>query len=165
MIIIGIDPGIAITGYAILDFKRNEIIPINYGVIVTEKKPLSERINEIHNELNNIIKKYKPDEAGIEKIYFNKNTKTAIDVSEVRGAILLTLIQNNINVSDYTPLQVKQSIVGYGRATKNQIQNMVKIMLNLKEIPTPDDAADAIAIGICHINSMKLNSIIKKNQL
>lgn len=164
MKIIGIDPGIAITGYAILEIKNNKILPLKYGTIKTEKKALSERIKEINTKLQRIISKYKPKQAGVEKIYFNKNTKTAIDVSEVRGSIILTLMKNRISVFDYTPLQVKQSIVGYGKATKYQIQQMIKILLNLKEKPSPDDVADALAVGICHINSMNFNSIINKYQ-
>ncbi len=161
MKVIGIDPGIALTGYAILEIKNNKILPLKYGIIKTEKKALSERIKEINTKLKKIIEKYKPNQAGVEKIYFNKNTKTAIDVSEVRGSIILTLINNKVSVFDYTPLQVKQAIVGYGKATKHQIQQMIKILLNLKEKPSPDDVADALAVGVCHINSMKLNSIIR----
>jgi len=129
MKIIGIDPGIAITGYAILEIKNNKILPLKYGTIKTEKKALSERIKEINTKLQRIISKYKPKQAGVEKIYFNKNTKTAIDVSEVRGSIILTLMKNRISVFDYTPLQVKQSIVGYGKATKYQIQQMMMLQM------------------------------------
>ena len=111
------------------------------------------------NDLEQIIKKYKPNEAAVEELFFFKNVKTVMKVSQARGAILLTLENNCVSICGYTPLQVKQALTGYGRAEKKQVQSMVKEMLKLKNIPKPDDTADAIAIAICHLNSRKINKI------
>ena len=163
MIVIGIDPGYAITGWAVLNNKSNKIEAIDYGAFQIPKKELYIRMIEICDGLDEIIDKYKPTEVAIEKIFFNKNVKTAIDVAQIRGAIALSLKRKGLEIFDYTPLQVKQAIVGYGRAEKMQIQNMIKILLNLKEVPKPDDVADALAIGVCHCNSSKLNKLIKES--
>ncbi len=163
MIILGIDPGYAITGIAVLKEEKGNITPLYYDAIITEKINFEERIKIISLKLEKIIDKYLPEEAGIEKLYFNKNSKTAISVAEVRGAIILTLIKKGVKIFHYTPLQVKKSVVGYGGADKYQMQNIVKLLLNLEEIPEPDDVADAIAVGICHINSSKFNKIINKS--
>lgn len=156
--VLGVDPGTATTGWAVLEEKRGIIKSLAYGIISTsQKKPAAKRLGEIHRDLEKIIKKYKPDEAAVEDIFFFKNLKTAVKVSESRGAVLLTLEKNKLKIASYTPLQVKQALTGYGRAEKRQIQIMVKNILNLKSIPKSDDAADAIAIAICHINSRKIN--------
>ncbi|PIP28028.1 MAG: crossover junction endodeoxyribonuclease RuvC [Candidatus Moranbacteria bacterium CG23_combo_of_CG06-09_8_20_14_all_35_22] len=160
MRVLGIDPGTATTGWAILCEKNGIIKPVAYGHIATSpKKSDDERILEISQDLEKIIQKFEPQEAGVEEIFFFKNQKTIITVAQARGAILLTLGQNNVKVSSYTPLQVKQAITGYGRAEKKQIQAMTKNILNLTELPKPDDTADAIAIALCHINSRKLNNL------
>lgn len=160
MRVLGVDPGTATTGWAILEEKKGLVKSVAYGHISTSpKKKSSERIREIAEDLERIIKKYKPDEAAVEDIFFFKNLKTAVKVSESRGAILLTLEKLKVKIASYTPLQVKQALTGYGRAEKKQIQLMVKNILCLKNIPKPDDAADAIAIAICHINSRKINSL------
>lgn len=164
MVVIGIDPGYAITGYSVLDYNLNKITLINYGSITTHTKMgIGERINLICTDIKKLIKKYKPISAGIEKVYFSKNKKTALNIAEVRGALIYLFYENGISVYNYTPLQVKKSIVGYGKADKKQIQRMIQLMLDLKEIPAPDDVADAIAIGICHINFLKFNSVIEKS--
>ena len=158
--ILGIDPGTATTGWAILEESQGKIIPLAYGHIATSSKTADEeRILEISRDLEKIIKKYRPQEAGLEELFFFKNQKTVITVAQSRGAILLTLKQNNVKVSGYTPLQVKQAITGYGRADKKQMQFMTKSILNLETLPKPDDTADAIAIALCHINSRKLNNL------
>jgi crossover junction endodeoxyribonuclease RuvC len=158
--VLGIDPGTATVGWAVLEEKGGCVKPLSYGHISTSpKKSASERIKEIADDLEKIIKKYKPSESAVEDIFFFKNLKTAIKVSESRGATLLTLENNKVKIASYTPLQVKQALTGYGRAEKKQIQIMVKNILNLKSIPKPDDTADAIAIAICHINSRKLNNL------
>lgn len=158
--VLGIDPGTATTGWAILEEKNGKIAPLAYGHINTDsKKSDDERILEISKDLKKIIKKYQPEEAGVEEIFFFKNQKTIITVAQARGAILLTLRLNNVKVSNYTPLQVKQAITGYGRAEKKQMQLMTKNILNLEKLPKPDDTADAIAIAICHINSRKINNL------
>jgi crossover junction endodeoxyribonuclease RuvC len=155
MIVLGIDPGTAIIGYGIIDSgKKLELI--DYGCIKTSADmSTAERLEKLHKELEVIIKKYKPEIAAIEDIFFFKNLKTAIKVSQARGVILLTVAQNNVPVAEYTPLQIKQAVACYGRAEKAQVQKMVKALLGLKEIPKPDDAADALAVAICCAHSAK----------
>jgi len=154
MIILGIDPGTAIIGYGLIK-KDREISLLDYGCITTSKELTSaERLKELHTKLEKIIKKHKPDIAAVEDIFFFKNLKTVIKVSQARGVILLAAAQQKIPVFEYTPLQIKQAITTYGRAEKIQVQKMVKLLLNLKEIPKPDDAADALAVAICCANSV-----------
>jgi crossover junction endodeoxyribonuclease RuvC len=158
--VLGLDPGTATTGWAILEEKGGGTVPLAFGHISTEKNtPESKRILEINNDITKIIKKYHPQEAAVEKLFFFKNKKTIIGVGQSRGSLLLTLEQNNVKVFGYTPLQVKQAITGYGKADKRQVQLMVKNILHLKAIPKPDDTADAIAIALCHINSRKINTL------
>jgi crossover junction endodeoxyribonuclease RuvC len=157
--VLGIDPGTATVGWAVIEERKRKLFPLAFGHISTSpKKGTAERLGEINGDLVKIIKEHKPDEAAVEDIFFFKNLKTAVKVSESRGAILLTLEKNRVKIASYTPLQVKQAITGYGRAEKKQVQLMVKNILNLKSIPKPDDTADAIAIAVCHINSRKINS-------
>ncbi|GBE16966.1 crossover junction endodeoxyribonuclease RuvC [bacterium BMS3Abin15] len=157
---LGIDPGTATTGWAILEESLGKINSLAHGCICTPKeKSTAQRLKETSNDLKKIIKKYKPEEAAVEDIFFFKNLKTAVKVSQSRGAILLTLEELKVKIFEYTPLQVKQALTGYGRAEKRQIQIMTKEFLNLKSIPKPDDVADALATGICHINSRKINSL------
>lgn len=156
MLILGVDPGIAKVGYSILQCTGNNFKAIEYGCIVTSPKLLfSERLKIIYDDLTEIIEKYDPQELAIEELFFNKNIKTAIDVSHARGVQVLAAVNKNLGIYEYTPLQIKQAVVGYGRADKNQVQQMVKMLLNLKEIPKPDDAADALAVAICHGSSLK----------
>jgi crossover junction endodeoxyribonuclease RuvC len=158
--VLGIDPGTATTGWAVIEVKNKAMRPIAHGYISTNKnKTEEERIEEISRDLKKIIIKYNPGEAAIEKIFFFKNQKTVIQVAQARGAILLTLGQKNVRVSSYTPLQVKQAITGYGRADKKQIQQMTKNILHLESLPSPDDVSDAIAIAICHLNSRIYNNL------
>lgn len=153
-IILGIDPGVAATGYAFIDEKNNKLTVIDYGVIKTAAKTeFSLRLKFIHQDLNTLIKKFKPDAIAVEQLFFAKNAKTAMMVGQARGVIVLTAILNNLEVTDFTPLQVKQAVCGYGRADKRQVQNMVKNILKLKEIPKPDDAADALAIALTYLQS------------
>lgn len=159
MRILGIDPGTAIVGWAVIEEKDGQILPVAFGHIATSQKKSDEsRLLEISKDLESIIKKYRPKEAAIEKLFFFKNQKTIIEVGQSRGAIILTLEQKNVSISNYTPLQVKQSVTGYGKAEKKQVQLMVKNILKLNSVPKPDDTADAIAIAICHLNSRKINS-------
>ncbi len=154
MRIIGIDPGYAIVGYGIVDYDDFRFKTVGYGAITTEAHhEFSDRLNDIYQDITTLIKKYKPDCMSIERLYFNTNTTTAIDVAQARGVILLAARQNNIAVNEYTPLQVKQSITGYGRAEKHQVMEMVKSLLQLKSVPKPDDTADALALAICHGHS------------
>jgi len=158
--VLGIDPGTATTGWAVITEKAGKIFPLAYGHISTSaKKPTARRLKKTADDIEKIIRKYKPQEAAVEDIFFFKNAKTAVKVSQSRGAVLLTLEKLKVSISEYTPLQIKQALTGYGRAEKKQIQLMVKNVLKLKDIPRPDDAADAIAIAICHINSRKMNGI------
>ncbi|MFA6306175.1 MAG: crossover junction endodeoxyribonuclease RuvC [Candidatus Gracilibacteria bacterium] len=158
--VLGIDPGTATTGWAIISEKNGEFSAEAYGCIETKKgRSDEERILEIAKDLKKIISKYNPQEAAIEKLFFFKNQKTIIEVAQSRGALLLTLSQNKVKISSYTPLQVKQALTGYGRAEKKQVQLMTQSILRLKCLPKPDDVADAIAIAICHLNSRKLNSL------
>jgi len=160
--VLGIDPGTATTGWAILKEKNGGIEALAFGHISTDKKNSDEeRILEIHKDLSNIIKKYQPQEAAVEKLFFFKNKKTIIEVAQSRGAILLTLENNGVKISSYTPLQIKQALTGYGRADKKQIQSMTKNILKLKSLPRPDDTADAIATALCHFHSRKLNNLNK----
>lgn len=154
MIIIGIDPGIAILGYGVLEYINNKFRVIDYNaVLTTPKYTMPERIEVIFNSLNEIFDKYKPDAVAFEELFFNQNAKTAIVVGQARGVAVLSAQLKRINIYEYTPLQVKQAVTGYGRADKKQIQQMVKMLLNLREVPKPDDVADALAIAICHGNS------------
>jgi crossover junction endodeoxyribonuclease RuvC len=158
--VLGIDPGTATVGWAILDEIKGEVKAVAYGHIATSpKNTAAERLFEVAKDLEKIIEKYKPDESAVEDLFFFKNVKTVMKVSQARGAILLTLEKNCVSVFGYTPLQIKQALTGYGRAEKKQIQIMVREILKLKSIPKPDDAADAIAIALCHINSRKINNI------
>jgi crossover junction endodeoxyribonuclease RuvC len=146
--ILGIDPGYGILGWAVIE--TNEKL-LDYGVIETDSEQLiDERLLDIHNKLNVIINLYKPDSAGIEKLFFTKNMTTALDVAKTIGAIILTFKLNGINYCEYTPSQIKQAITGYGRAGKDQIMHMIKTIFKLKELPSKDDAADALAIALCH---------------
>ncbi len=152
MIVLGIDPGYAIVGYGVLD--TNGMKPKAYGVIRTEAGiPIEERLAEIFDNMTELLRTFKPDHVAIEKLYFNTNEKTAINVSQARGVIILACVKCGVKVYEYTPLQVKMSVVGYGRAEKSQIMDMTKRLLGLKKIPKPDDAADALAIALCHANS------------
>ncbi|MDQ2087822.1 crossover junction endodeoxyribonuclease RuvC [Herbivorax sp. ANBcel31] len=157
MVIMGIDPGIAIIGYGMVSYKGNKFTPMDYGAIKTDSSMnLSQRLLVLYNRLEEIIEKYKPDVVSIEELFFNKNIKTALTVGHGRGVAVLAAARADVEVFEYTPLQVKQSVVGYGRAEKAQVQQMIKIILNLKKIPRPDDVADALAVAVCHGNSCKM---------
>lgn len=156
MIILGIDPGIATVGYSLVECKGNHFKPLEYGVITTPATMIfPERLSNIYNEITRLIEKYQPEDLAIEELFFNKNVKTAIMVAQARGVEVLSCVNKGLKIYEYTPLQIKQSVTGYGRADKNQVQQMVKMLLNLDEIPKPDDAADALAVAICHGASLK----------
>ena len=157
MLIMGIDPGTAITGFGIIDNKGNNFKPIHYGCIRTSSKlALAERLQLIHKDMIDLIDEFRPEACAIEQLFFNKNIRTALAVGHARGVIMLAAANKDIPVFEYTPLQVKQSVVGYGRAQKSQVQKMVQTFLALNQIPKPDDVADALAISICHAHSYKL---------
>jgi len=156
MIILGIDPGTAITGYGLIKKTSNELELIDYGCIRTDKQfSTAERLGQIDKQLTKLIKDNKPKQVAVEDIFFFKNLKTAVVVSQARGVILARAAQMKIPVVEYTPLQVKQAVTSYGRADKTQVQKMVKLLLKLKQIPKPDDAADALATAICCAHSIK----------
>ena len=151
MIILGIDPGYAIVGWGVLEYSGTRFRTLGYGSIQTPAgMPMIERLERIHLGMNEIIDKYKPEQMAVEELFFNTNSKTAIVVAEARGIILLSARLKGIEIAEYTPLQVKQSVVGYGRAEKKQVIAMVTTLLNLSKPPKPDDTADAVAIAICH---------------
>ncbi len=153
-VILGIDPGLADTGFGIIAKEGGCLKLIDYGVVKTKAgKPAKDRLSEIYQSLEKIIKKYQPDSVSIEQLFFCKNVKTALSVGQARGVIVLLAGQNNIPLKEFTPLQVKMGTTGYGKASKNQVQQMVKIILKLKELPKPDDAADALAIAICNAHT------------
>lgn len=156
MRIIGIDPGYAITGFAVVDYNGNHFELIKSGAIETKAEvPLPVRLTKIYDDMQLLVNEYKPDAISIEELFFNRNTTTAIGVAQGRGAVLIIAAKNNIPIYEYTPLQVKQGVVGYGRADKKQVQMMVKTILNLETVPKLDDTTDAIAIAICHAHSYR----------
>ncbi|MBI2459108.1 MAG: crossover junction endodeoxyribonuclease RuvC [Parcubacteria group bacterium] len=153
-IIMGIDPGIADTGFGLIRVINNRLACLDYGSIKTSSKlDLPDRLEIINSELTKLIKKYRPNLIAIEELFFCNNAKTALIVGQARGVAVLTAKLNKIKSVEFTPYQVKQAVSTYGHAEKNQVQRMVKLILNLKELPRPDDAADALAVAICATNS------------
>ncbi len=166
MKILGIDPGIALTGFGVIEKSGVNIKAGSYGHISTESHtPVPDRLKMLYDDMANIIEKYKPDVVAVEEIFFNKNAKTAIIAAQARGVIILAAVNSGVGVAEYTPLQVKQAVIGYGRASKQQVQYMVKELLRLKEIPKPDDTADALAIAICHAHSVDILRNTNKEKL
>ena len=156
MIILGIDPGYALAGWGIIKKEGQKLALVKYGCFATPKHmPHAERLKFLSDNLHKVIRKYKPEVLAIEELFFFKNLKTAIKVAEAKGVILATAINFKLRIEEFTPLQIKQAVVGYGRADKNQVGQMVKLILNLKTIPQPDDAADAVAVAITCANSNK----------
>ncbi|MCP4051224.1 MAG: crossover junction endodeoxyribonuclease RuvC [bacterium] len=161
MIILGLDPGIATTGYGIIEQSGFKLKFIKHGTIITSPSlQLSKRLKIISEKLSELIVNYSPVNIAVEDIFFNMNAKTAMIVGQARGVLLLTAEQHNIDVFSYTPLQVKSAVSGYGHAQKHQVQYMVKKLLDIEKTPKPDDAADALAIAICHSHSHKLKSLL-----
>lgn len=166
MIIIGIDPGYAIVGVGVVEYVGNKFRTLEYNAITTPAGMNTvDRLKKIYDEMTMYIEKYKPDAMAIEELFFNSNQKTAINVAQARGVLLIAAANHNLPISEYTPLQVKQSVTGYGRAEKKQIQQMVKMILGLNVIPKPDDAADALALAICHAHSNKMNNMLGLNSV
>ncbi len=162
MIVLGIDPGIAITGYGFIKLNdSNEPEMLAYGVIdSTAVRGTSSRLIFLFDELTRLINQFKPDYCAVEKLFFQKNQKTAMAVSEARGVITLCLAQHQLPTEEYSPNVVKQAVTSYGSADKKQIQEMVKITLNLEEIPKPDDAADALAVALCHLGTLQMQRLM-----
>lgn len=164
MVVLGIDPGYAIVGYGIVKYQNNRFTPIEFGaVITTAGTEFSTRLEKIYEDVYTLIQKYKPDAISIEKLFFNTNSTTAIDVAQARGVILLAAKKNNIPYFEYTPLQVKQAVTGYGRAQKPQVMEITRRLLGLEKCPKPDDTADALAMAICHCHSA--SSLIFKQMI
>jgi crossover junction endodeoxyribonuclease RuvC len=160
MRVIGIDPGTAITGWGIVDGDGTDLVMVAGGVITTPAgMPLPQRLQVIYQELTVIVKQWQPETAGLEELFFSKNAKTALAVGHGRGAAMLALANANLPIAEYKPLEVKQAITGYGGADKLQMQHMVKLLLALDDIPRPDDAADALAVAICHLHSVRLRQL------
>jgi crossover junction endodeoxyribonuclease RuvC len=156
LVILGIDPGYAIVGFSVLKYEKHKFTTFAYGIISTSAEEAFEnRLKYIYHDMNTIISKYKPECMAIEKLYFNTNQKTVINVAQARGVINLSAAINDLPIFEYTPLQVKQAVVGYGQAEKMQVMDMTRRILNLSEMPKPDDAADALAIAICHAHCAK----------
>lgn len=156
MIVIGIDPGLAIIGFGVIRKEENSITPVSYGCIRTSsEKQTPERLLEIYTETSALFEKYDPEAVAVERLFFNKNVTNAMSVSEARGVIFLAAQQKNIPLFEYTPNQIKQAITGSGRADKKQMQEMIKRLLSLDELPQPDDAADGLSIALCHINFLR----------
>lgn len=151
MIVLGIDPGTAIMGYGVVSYQNSKHKPLAYGVLRTDKDEKTEdRLKKLFHGINGLLDEYRPDVMAVEELFFNRNVTTAITVGQARGVALLAASLRGIPVGEYTPLQVKQAVVGYGRAEKQQVQYMIQRILGLQEVPKPDDAADALAIAICY---------------
>ena len=161
MLVLGIDPGTATTGYGLVrEDGSGNISAVDYGVITTAAKvPMPLRLDQLYKELNEIILLHSPDSSAVEKLFFQRNVRTAISVGQGRGVVLLALAQAGVDIGEYTPMEIKQAVTGYGGADKVQIQHMVRALLNLDEIPKPDDAADALAVAICHIHSARMRNL------
>jgi crossover junction endodeoxyribonuclease RuvC len=160
MLAIGIDPGTAITGYGLVRDDHDELTVVSYGAIETPAgSPLHERLLILYRELSEVLLLHRPQSGAVEKLFFSRNVRTAMSVGQARGVAMLALAQAGLLVAEYSPMQVKQAVAGYGGADKNQVQQMVRALLNLDEIPRPDDAADALAVAICHLHSARFNQI------
>ncbi len=157
MLTLGIDPGTAITGYGLVEGRGDRLTLVECGILTTPAgEPLPRRLQAIYNGLTHLVQEKRPDNAAVEQLFFSQNARTALAVGHARGVALLAVTMMGLPVFEYTPLQVKQAVTGYGRASKEQVQSMVRVLLGLDTIPQPDDAADAVAIAICHLQSFTL---------
>lgn len=162
MLVLGIDPGTALCGYGLVRSENDEFSLTAYGAVSTPaNSPLPSRLHQIYDSLSKMVAQHKPDAAAVEKLFFAKNARTALAVGHARGVALLVAAQANLPVYEYTPNEIKQAIVGYGGADKHQVQQMVRVLLRLDFVPEPDDAADAIAIAICHLQTAHLREMIE----
>ncbi len=159
-IILGLDPGTATIGFGVIETDNRKLKILDYGCIKTQAGiPLPERLRQIYEDMKIIINEWKPHEVAIEEIFFSKNVKTAIQVAQARGAMMQQLAISEHPITEYKPQQVKEAVCGYGNAEKKQVQKMVRMILEMEEIPTPDDAADALALAICHANSLQMKKM------
>jgi len=166
MLVIGIDPGTATTGYGLVrELEDGSLEAVDFGVILTPASaPMPERLEQLYQQLNDILLLHRPASGAVEKLFFQRNVTTAISVGQARGVALLALAQAGLGVSEYTPMEIKQAVAGYGGADKRQIQQMVRALLNLEDVPRPDDAADALAVAICHLHSARTESLYQQEQ-
>jgi crossover junction endodeoxyribonuclease RuvC len=162
MLVLGVDPGLATTGYGLVHETEAGLQAIAYGVVSTPARcPLPERLQQLYRELSALIQLHRPDEGAVEELFFSRNVRTAMSVGQARGVALLALADAGLLVTGYTPLTIKQAVSGFGGADKTQMQTMVKMLLRLESIPRPDDAADALAVAICHLHSARLNQVLR----
>jgi crossover junction endodeoxyribonuclease RuvC len=160
MRVLGIDPGTAITGYGVVGQVQGELQPLGFGVIKTPAdQPLPRRLQLIYRAISDLAKEWKPTAAAVEELFFSRNVRTAMSVGQARGVTLLALANAGLDVAEYTPLAIKQAVTGYGNADKAQMQEMVRLLLRLDKVPRPDDAADALAVAICHLHSARLAAL------
>jgi crossover junction endodeoxyribonuclease RuvC len=158
---LGIDPGTAITGYGVIEGEGDSLVVTTYGAVTTPaNQPLAQRLQHIYRELRALITEWHPDSAAVEELFFSKNARTALSVGHARGVALLALTEAGLPIQEYKPAEVKQAVAGYGNAPKQQVQGMVQLLLNLDEVPRPDDAADALAVAICHFHSARWQSLV-----
>ena len=162
MLVLGIDPGTAITGYGLVREDGAGLTLVDYGVITTAAgQPLPERLQAIYGGLADVARRHEPEEAAVEELFFSRNARTALSVGHARGVTLLALADAGLPIHEYKPLEIKQAITGYGGAGKQQVQEMVRLLLNLDHVPQPDDAADAVAVAVCHIHSARMAAAIE----
>lgn len=164
MLVLGIDPGTAITGYGLIrQVNGRQVALVDYGVIRTSsKRPMAERLKQLYHDLSNIITENQPDEAAVEELFFSRNVTTALTVGQARGVAVLAAAEAGLPVHEYKPAEIKQAVVGYGKASKEQVQEMVRVLLGIDEVPRPDDAADAVAVAICHIHSASFETFVEE---
>lgn len=164
MFALGLDPGTATTGYGLVRLERDgSLLAVKYGVITTPKNtPAPERLVTLYDQLQDLLEEHKPETAAVEKLFFQRNVTTALAVGQARGVMLLALAKAGLEVFEYTPNEVKQAVAGYGSADKRQMQEMVRVLLGLEDIPRPDDAADALAVAICHLHSARMLHLTQK---
>ena len=162
MIILGIDPGLATLGYGVIEADNNKRRMIQFGTLTTPAgQPMPQRLRAIFQGMNQLMDIYQPDDVAFEELFFSKNITTGMSVSAARGVALVAVVQRTDNLYEYTPMQIKQAVTGYGGADKHQVQQMVKMLLNMREIARPDDAADALAVALTHANSMNMKKMFK----
>jgi crossover junction endodeoxyribonuclease RuvC len=163
VIVLGVDPGTAITGYGVVEEIEGRLRAIEYGAVTTPAgQPLTFRLQTIYRELRDLAGRYRLTSASVEKLFFSRNVRTAMNVGHARGVALLALADAGVEIREYTPTEVKQAVSGYGGADKLQVQQMVRTLLQLDDIPRPDDAADALAVAICHLHAMRLEELLKR---
>lgn len=162
MLVVGVDPGTAITGYGLVrQLGGRQVELVDFGVIRTPSdRPMAERLRQLYHDLHDIVAEHQPDEAAVEELFFSRNVTTALTVGQARGVAMLAAAEAGLPVHEYKPAEIKQAVVGYGNASKEQVQEMVRVLLGIAEVPRPDDAADAVAVAICHIHSAPFDNFV-----